>query len=316
MASKMNVAVVGTGMMGPRIAMTLALGGYPATLVGRDAGRTARAAEGVAADLEMLRRHELIDEAEARAARERFAATTDLDGAVSGAGLVIESIVEHMPTKADLFRHLDEVCPPETILTSNTSALPVAGFALAVRRKDKVAVTHYWNPPHLLPLVEIVRGKDTADGTIETLRQIMLDTDKEPVVVKKDVPGFLGNRLQHALKREAFYLVQEGIATAEDIDRAVANSFGLRLPTWGSLLHTDAVGLDLVFAIETDLLPHLERSAEPPHILRDMIARGDLGKKTGKGFFDWSRRDFDALVRRRDEELLWRAKQRKAAKEA
>lgn len=314
----MNVAVIGTGMMGPRIAMTLALGGYPATLVGRDAGRTSRAAEGVAADLETLVRHELIDEAERRDALGRFSATTGLDAGVSQAGLVIESIVEHMPTKADLFRHLDEVCPPETILTSNTSALPVAGFADAVRRarKERVAVTHYWNPPHLLPLVEIVRGKETSDQTIETLRQIMLATDKEPVVMQKDMPGFLANRLQHALTREALYLVQEGVVSAEDVDRAVANSFGLRFPTWGPLLHSDAVGLDLVLAVETSLVPHLERSAEPPRILKELTERGDLGKKSGKGLFDWSARDFDALVRRRDDELLWRAKQRKAAKRA
>lgn len=315
MASKMNVAVIGTGMMGPRIAMTMALGGYPATLIGRDGARVRRAVEGVEADLAALVHNELIDGAEGKDALARFSSTTDLDAGVSGAGLVIESIVEHMPTKADLFRHLDEVCPAEAILTSNTSALPVAGFADAVRRKDKVAVTHYWNPPHLLPLVEIVRGKETSDRTIEALREIMRDTDKEPVVMQKDVPGFLANRLQHALTREALYLVQEGVVSAEDVDRAVANSFGLRFPTWGPLLHSDAVGLDLVLAVESSLVPHLERGAEPPHILRDMVDRGDLGRKTGKGLFDWHARDFEALVRRRDDELLWRAKQRKAAKQ-
>jgi len=142
----------------------------------------------------------------------------------------------------------------------------------------------------------------------------MLRSDKDPVVMQKDMPGFLGNRLQHALTREALFLVQEGVVSAEDIDRVVASSFGLRFPTWGPMLHSDAVGLDLVLAIETGLLPHLERSSEPPRLLKEMVERGDLGRKSGKGLFDWSSRDYDSFVRRRDDELLWRAKQRKAAR--
>ncbi len=311
----MEVAVIGTGMMGPRIAMTMALGGFPVTLIGRDAGRTEKAAAGVGDDLAALVRHELISLSERDHALGLLSHTTDVDQGVAEANVVIESIAEHLPTKQELFRRLDRVCAPETILTSNTSALPVAGFAEAVQRKDKVAVTHYWNPPHLLPLVEIVRGKETSDDTIERLRQLMLDTDKDPVVMQRDMPGFLANRLQHALTREALYLVQEGVVSAEDLDRVVAASFGLRFHTCGPFLHSYAVGLDLVLAVETGLLPHLERSAEPPKILRDLVQAGQTGRKAGKGLFDWTGKDFDALVRRRDDELLWRAKQRRAERQ-
>ncbi len=307
-----RVAVVGTGMMGPRIAMTMALGGFPVTLIGRDTGKTELAANSLSKDMQSLVLHGLIDETERTAALALLSHTTDLDAGARDARLVIESIVEHMPTKAELFRHLDELCGPETILTSNTSALPVIGFADAVQRKDRVAVTHYWNPPHLLPLVEIVRGAETSDATVEFLRDLMLKTDKDPVVMQKDMPGFLANRLQHALTREALFLVQEGVVSAEDMDRVVASSFGLRFPTWGPMLHSDAVGLDLVYAIETGLLPHLERSSEPPRILKELVEQGQTGRKAGKGLFDWSERDFDALVKRRDDELLWRAKQRRA----
>lgn len=312
--SEQRAAVIGTGMMGPRIAMTIALGGIPVTLIGRNSERTSTAAAGIAADMATLVEHELIDPDEREAALGLLAHTTDLDAGVRDADIVIESIVEHMPTKHDLFAHLDRVCPPETILTSNTSALPVSGFADAVRRKERVAVTHYWNPPHLIPLVEIVRGAQTSDDTIERLRDLMIRTDKDPVIMQRDMPGFLANRLQHALTREALYLVQEGVVSAEDLDRVVSSSFGLRFPTWGPLLHSDAVGLDLVLAVETGLLPHLDRTAEPPRILRELVEKGDLGRKTGKGLFDWSDRDFDALLRRRDEDLLWRAKQRRAAR--
>src|SRR5204863_671572 len=171
------------------------------------------------------------------------------DETVARADLVVESAPENMEFKQNLFAHLDSIAKPNAVLTSNTSGLSITAIAARCTRPERVLTTHFWNPPHLMPLVEIVKGEKTSEAVAEAVRGLLAACGKTPVVVKKDRPGQLGNRLQMALMREAAYIVGEGIADADDVDTVVKNGFGLRMPAYGTLEHMDVTGLDLGLAV-------------------------------------------------------------------
>lgn len=295
-----QVAVIGTGMMGPGIAITFAQGGCRVALVGRSPQSVQRGFARLDEALAFLIEHQLLDAAEAPVLRDRVWGTTDLEEAVADAGLVQESIVENLEAKRELFRRLDALCAPETLLTSDTSGLRISDIVAGLSHPERTATLHYWNPPHLVPLVEITQGENTSDATVDALVRMMRRCRKAPVVARKDVPGQVANRLQHALFREATYMVQEGIASAEDVDLALKMGPGRRWPVYGVLEHHDVVGLDLGLSVQRALVPGLCRSAEPLPILEDKVARGELGIATGRGFYDWSERDADAVKARRD----------------
>ncbi|MCL4369324.1 MAG: 3-hydroxyacyl-CoA dehydrogenase family protein [Chloroflexi bacterium] len=170
----------------------------------------------------------------------------------------------------------------------------------------RAATTHFWNPPHLMPLAEIVQGMRTSEETVRRLREVLIQVGKSPVVVRKDVPGQLGNRLLHAITREAMNIVQEGIATAEEVDTAIKTGLGLRFPVYGPLEHADLVGLDLLLSIQSYLFEDLCNRTDPMPILREKTAQGDLGARTGRGFYDWSRKDADQVKATRDAFLMAR----------
>lgn len=180
----------------------------------------------------------------------------------------------------------------------------IADMAIALNQPERLLVTHFWNPPHLIPLVEVVHGDQTSAETIETTNSLLKMAGKYPAQVTKDVPGFVGNRLQHALRREAIAIVADEIATPEDVDLIARLSFGLRMPVIGPLETADLGGLDLTLAIQTYLLPELNRSTEPTQLVRDKIAKGELGAKVGKGFYDWSPDKLTEVIQQRDEVLL------------
>ena len=232
--------------------------------------------------------------------RAQIRGTTDLKEAVDGVGLVQESIVEDLETKRTLFWQLEELCAPETLLTSDTSGLRISAIVADLARPERTATLHYWNPPHLVPLVEITQGERTAEETVEALVDLMRRCGMAPVVARRDVPGQIGNRLQHALLREALYMVQEGIASPADVDLALKMGPGRRWPVYGVLEHQDVVGLDLTLAVQRLLAPALCNAPEPLPLLEDMIRRGELGIKTGRGFYDWAERDAGAVKERRD----------------
>ena len=294
------VAVVGTGMMGPGIALTLARGGCRVALYGRTEASKERGLARVDGALAFLVEHGVLEAREAPALRTQIRGTTDLKEAVDGAGLVQESIVEDLETKRMLFRQLEELCAPETLLTSDTSGLRISAIVADLARPERTATLHYWNPPHLVPLVEITQGERTAAATVEALVDLMRRCGMAPVVARQDVPGQIGNRLQHALLREALYMVQEGIASPADVDLALKMGPGRRWPVYGVLEHQDVVGLDLTLAVQRALALALCNSPEPLPLLEDMIRRGELGIKTGRGFYDWSERDAEAVKERRD----------------
>jgi 3-hydroxybutyryl-CoA dehydrogenase len=236
-------------MMGPGIALTLALGGLRTTILSRSAESAARGLEKARAQARLLADNDLADRALTEQAAGYLSASTAFDETIAGAGLVVESGPEDMAFKQELFARLDAVAGPQALLASNTSGLSITMVAARCLRPERVLTTHFWNPPHLMPLVEIVKGERTSDQAAEVVRAVLVECGKTPVIVRKDRPGQLGNRLQMALVREAAYIVQEGIASADDVDTVAKNGFGLRMPAYGILEHQDVVGLKLGLAV-------------------------------------------------------------------
>ena len=294
-----NAAVIGTGMMGPGIASILALGGVNATILSR---HEASALEG----LEKARRFVRLLQAEELAGAEcaELSCSTDMDAAVKDVDLVIESAPENMEFKQNLFAHLDSVTRPDAVLASNTSGLSITEIQSKCRHAGRVVTAHFWNPPHLMPLVEIVKGAQTSDEAAEGLKALLTHCGKVVVMVKKDTPGQLGNRLQSAVKREAMHIVAEGIASVEDVDLAIKNGFGLRFPVYGCFEHMDAVGTEMSFAISDYISRDLSNRVGAPPVLREMLDRGELGVKSGKGFYDWSEKSWDEVRELRDSFVL------------
>jgi 3-hydroxybutyryl-CoA dehydrogenase len=304
-----RVAVIGTGMMGPGIALTLAKGGSRVALYGRSQQSVERGFAHLDEALAFLRDNRLMNAAEGMVLRERIWGTHDLEEAVAGAGLVQESIPEHLDTKRALFGQLEELCGAETILTSDTSGLRISDIVVNLKRPERASTAHFWFPPHLMPLVEITQGEHTSTATVEKLVALMRRCGKVPVVARKDVPGQIANRLQHALFREAVHMVQEGIASAEDVDLSLKMGPGRRWPVYGVLEHHDVVGVDLGLAIQTSLAPGLCHFPGALPLLQEKVARGELGVKTGQGFYNWSERDPEAVKARRDAFLCMLARE-------
>jgi len=311
-----TAAVLGTGMMGPGIAGSLALGGLRTMIVSRDAARAETALDRARSQLTLLAGAGVVDAARAERTASLLSATNGLEGAVSNVDLVIESAPEDMAFKQELFASLDRLARPDAVLASNTSGLSITVIASQCKRPERVFTAHYWNPPHLMPFVEIVLGARSDAVLAEELKTLLTACGKKPVIVKKDTPGQLGNRLQMALVREAAHMIEAGIAEAEDIDAAVRFGFGLRFPAYGLLEHQDIVGLDMATVICNYVSSDLYSERQAPRIMHDKVAQGDLGAKTGRGFYDWSAKDAGEVKARRDNfvlEMLQRAAKRDRA---
>ena len=315
-----TAAVIGTGMMGPGIALTLALGGVRATIVSRNAANAAAGLVKARAQASVLVENELAAPEQIAHALELLKSSADLDASVTDAGLVVESGPEDLNWKQDLFARLDALAPNHAVLASNTSGLSITAIASRCTRPERVMTTHFWNPPHLIPLVEIVKGEKTSDEAAQTVRALLAACGKTPVIVKKDRPGQLGNRLQQALIREAANIVAEGIADAADVDIVARNSFGIRLPAYGILEHQDMVGLDMCVKIVDYVASDLYNQPHAPDYYHELVRSGKLGAKTGHGFYDWSVKSADEVKTRRDnfvmQVLRWRRQSASGAKNA
>lgn len=296
--------VIGTGMMGPGIAAILALGGIPVTIVSRTEQGAAEGVRKASFQANQLIENGLSPGPELA----EIGGSSDMDRAIAHAGLVIESAPENMTFKQELFAHLDRVAPAEAVLASNTSGLSITSIASLCQRPERVLTAHFWNPPHLMPLVEVVMGAKTAHAVAEDMMALLRHCGKTPVLIRKDRPGQLGNRLQMALLREACAIVEQGIASVEDVDLAAKSGFGLRLPAYGIFEHQDAVGLDMGLGILDYIAADLYNEPHAPEIYRDKVAEGKLGAKTGEGFYNWRGRGSDdgieAVKRRRDAFVL------------
>ncbi len=278
-----NIAVVGAGLMGHSIAQEYAVAGCRVSLNDVSQERLAYARERIRQNLEMLGRS---DEWEGAASRITF--TDDLRTAVEDADLVVEAITEDLEVKQALFSELESICREDTILASNTSTFMPSQLAEATKNPGRVLVTHYFNPPHVVPLVEVVGGRDTSPETIETVRDLLVSQGKKPVVLGTEALGFIANRLQAALLRECFALVENGVARPEDIDTVVTTSLGRRLGVAGPFEVFDAAGADVWHAIFEGLSHDIESSTEVPPAIARMVERGDFGLKTGRGVYEWT----------------------------
>ena len=220
--------------------------------------------------------------------------TTDIDDqAITKADLVIEAVFEDMDIKRETFAKLEARCSEDTIFCTNSSVMSPSEISAKLEHRERFVGTHFWNPGHLIPLVEVVKTDATGDGVAEVVMEVLASVGKKPCLCKKDVPGFIANRLQHALWREAISIVEHGIADAETVDIAIKNSFGLRLPQLSALENSDMVGTQLTWNIHSYVLPHLEDSHEPSPLLKQMLDEGKLGFKSGEGFMKWSQEEID-----------------------
>jgi len=311
-----TAAVIGTGMMGPGIAGSLALGGVRATILSRTEEGAAKGVETARAQLRILAENGLQELVNVRDAFDRLDGSCAFDRTVENVDLVIESAPENMELKQKMFSHMDAVASRTAVLATNTSGLSITAIATRCRHPERVLTTHFWNPPHLMPLVEIVLGEKTSAQVAQNVREMLIACGKTPVVVKKDRPGQLGNRLQMALVREAAYIVGEGIADVEDVDLVAKNGFGLRMPAYGIFEHQDAVGLDMGLGIVDYVSKDLYNEPKAPNFYRAKVARGELGAKTGKGFYDWSKKSIEEVRARRDRFVMDVLRARRFKREA
>ncbi|MFW6116882.1 MAG: 3-hydroxyacyl-CoA dehydrogenase family protein [bacterium] len=303
-----NVAVVGAGIMGHGIAQTFALGGFDVTLNDMDQEVLENAFDRIRANLRSFVQEDIISPDDVEPALARIHLAPELAQAVKRADLVIEAVVEDIEAKRDVFKRLDSLCPPEAVLASNSSSLLISDFASGTNREDRVVLTHWFNPPHIVPTVEVIKGHKTSDETADLLYELLEKVGKQPVRILKEIPGYLVNRIQMAMLREVWSLWEQGVATAEDIDRAVKGSFGFRLASIGPLLTNDLGGNDTNYRVARYLLPLINSSQEPPDGLRKMVEAGDLGTKTGRGFFQHNQDEWQGIIAQRDREFLKRLK--------
>jgi 3-hydroxybutyryl-CoA dehydrogenase len=293
-----RVAVIGGGMMGAGVAQVFAAAGHQVALQDLYPEALERAPGTIRGNLSFLAEHGLFAADAVEAAVGRVRTTTDLHDAANGADFVIECVFEDLGLKQDVFEKLDAACPPETVLATNTSVMSIGEIGARARRKERVIGTHFWNPPYLIPLVEVVRTEQVDAAVVERTMTILREAGKHPIDCKKDVPGFVANRLQHALWREAISIVEHGIADAATVDESIRFGPGLRLPILAPMENADMVGLDLTLAIHDYILPHLESSGAPSPLLKERVEAGDLGFKTGRGFQEWSEEEADASRKR------------------
>jgi len=303
-AEARNVAVIGAGLMGPGIALTFARGGFTVHLNDLTTDKVQRALDHIRADLALLVDSGLANASDIENTLGHIQGTTDLAEALHEAHYVVEAVFEDLAVKQQLFREFERLCPAQTVLASNTSALSVDDIAAAMRWPEQVIAANYWNPAHILPLVEVVPGRRTSTETLDFTCQILRRSGKRPVVLRKYIPGYIGNRLQFALLREAVSLVERGIASAEDVDAVVELSFGRRLAATGPLKTADLGGLDVFLSISRTLFQDLDNSSEAPQLLLEAVQQGHLGAKTGQGIYDWPPERVQEVKAARDHALM------------
>jgi 3-hydroxybutyryl-CoA dehydrogenase len=299
-----QVAVVGAGTMGAGIAGLLARAGCDVRLVDTDSAALSRGMELHETMHLALRRAKLLTVREARLATARIKPTTSLAEACAGVQVLIEAVTEDLKVKQALFKCFDAFCPPGAVLASNTSGLSITQIGSVTQRADNVAGMHFWNPPHIIPLVEITKGAKTSNATAQVLLDLGRRLGKQPILVHHDVPGCVGNRLQFSVFREALHILQEGIASAEDIDTAMTAGPGLRYGLLGPLRTADLGGLDVFFAISSYLFAELSAADRPSVLLEQLVRDGKLGTKTGSGFFSYGGDEKRKILARRDAVLL------------
>ncbi|NUS18166.1 MAG: 3-hydroxyacyl-CoA dehydrogenase family protein [Streptomyces sp.] len=279
-----KVAVVGAGLMGAGIAQVAAQAGYEVTLRDLTDAALARGTDGIKASYDRFVAKGRMAAADAEAALARISTTTDLEAA-AGADLVVEAVFERIEVKQEIFRELDRITGPETVLASNTSAIPITKIAAATAHPERVVGTHFFSPVPMMQLCELVRGHKTSDETLARAREFAEGVGKTCIVVNRDVAGFVTTRLISALVVEAVKLYESGVATAEDIDTACRLGFGHAM---GPLATTDLTGVDILMHATGNIYTESQdEKFAPPELMRRMVDAGDLGRKSGQGFYPY-----------------------------
>ena len=298
-----KVTIVGAGTMGHSLAQVFAQEGYNVWLNDITEKILAKAKSLIASNLQTFVEMGLLEKSQPDIILKRIHTTPKVEEAGKNADLVIEAIIEDEAAKKEMFKTLDRVCPPTAILASNTSYMDIFKF-VETKRPDKVLITHWFAPPHIVPLVEIVRGPATSQETVDVVKALIVAVGKKPIVISKFLPGFIANRLQSALGNEVLFLLDNGYASAEDIDTATKASFGLRMPILGLVKRMDFTGLDLSQKILSNATYQIPAQKTKSKTVDQLVAQGKLGVKTGSGYYEYGGRSTEEIMKERDIKLI------------
>lgn len=298
-----RVAVVGAGLMGFGVAVEFARFGYPVGMYNTKKETSQNAMVLAREALDLMAETKLITEKEADDAYNRLRPTTDIAEAVSGADFVHESVLELLKLKQEVFKQLDEICPPSTILASNTSGKRITDIASVTKHPERILATHYFQPPHFVPLVEVVGGEKTDKAVIEKTAHLLRGLRKKVAVIDMELPGFIGNRIQAAIRREIYSLIDKGACSPEMMDDIISFGFGRRMAYTGYFKRLDLIGLDFSYRSAKD------RGEAPWGPIAERVERGDYGMKTGRGFYEWPGDSAQQIHRRLNTELIRLMKQ-------
>jgi 3-hydroxybutyryl-CoA dehydrogenase len=298
-----KVTILGAGLMGVGLAQVFA-GNDDVSVTVRSRKVRDDPYAPIIKNLDVFVENGALTESGKGAVLNRISFTDDMAKAAEDADFIIECLPEVMEIKQDAFRDLEALTRDDAIYATNTSAMSVTEIARKCRKKDRIAGAHFWNPPFLIPLVEVVKTEETSDDVIESCMELFRRSGKKPVKCRRDVPGFIANRLQHAVAREALSMVENGIADPATIDEALKYGPGLRWPHTGVMEIIDMAGLDLTLNIHRYIFKHLESSTEPSPLLVELVEKGDTGFKSGKGYRTWTPEQIEASNRGLREYLI------------
>ncbi len=300
-----KIFIIGAGTMGHGIAQVFATVGYEVSLYSRTRETLGRAKLLIQSSLDNFAQEEMIDRELIPRILAKIKFTQSIEEGATDADFAIETVVENQAVKEELFTQLDAICPPKTLLASNTTALNIFNF-VKTSRPDKVLIAHWYTPPQLIPLVDVVKGPETSDETVQTVAELIKDIDRTPLVFKKFVSGYVVSRLQIATLREIFYLLDNDYVTPEQLDSAAKLGLALRMTVVGLVQRMDFGGLDLTYKNINS--PFVQSQLTPPDYqpkkLAELVKQGHLGVKTGKGFYDYGGKSESELCKARDIKMI------------
>lgn len=300
-----NVSVLGTGTMGHGIALLSARAGLNVVIYGRSDESLERGFNSIKSSLNCLKVEEKLEDIKCKEILGRIRGVKTIEEAAKDADLIIESLAEDLELKQKIFKQLDEICPQNVILASNTSGLSPTAIAKGTKYPERVVIAHFWNPPQLIPLVEVVPNENTSQKTMEITMEWVEFIGKKAVRMESECLGFIGNRLQLALLREALYIVEKGWAKPEEVDKAIEYGHGRRLPVTGPICSADLGGLDIFHNISTYLFKDLCNYTEPSKLMQKKVETGKLGSKSGQGFYNWSSEELENKQKERADILFY-----------
>ena len=301
-----KTTVVGAGLMGAQIGLVLAMGSKETVLWGRRDESFEKARENLKRYSGDLERHDQLMGQSADEVLGRIRMEKDLEAAVANTEFVAESIVEDLEIKQGFYKEVDGLVPADVPIASNTSGLPITQLARDAKGKDRITGSHFVQPGHIVPVVEVIKGEETSDATIERTCEVWRALGRRPLVVEKDVPGFLVNRLQHAMIREAVNLLDSGVASAQDIDLAVQLGLAPRFTTAGPLEQRDINGMRMHVRVASHLWKTLDGWEDAVENVKRRVERGDVGLDAGRGYYDWTGREAMEVRAVKDEQLITR----------